>query len=185
MPCQVVMNVWGRKKKKQNEGVEIDRKGYFRKGQLGKTSRPKEQVSELRPCWSQAVNFADVQGKCVLPKEWAGAKALRQPCAWYGEPARKWVWLGWWWWGEVGQEVAGSQMLGLQLVLHNFPNKCTHALSFLSCSLLCPLPCQATRRKNREGKSTAKTQPWWASTIAITRKLQFSVVRGNKRTENG
>lgn len=177
--------MFGEGKKRQNEGVEIDRKGYFREGQLGKTSRPKEQVSELRPCWSQAVNFADVHGKYVLPKEWAGAKALRQPCAWYGEPARKWVWLGWWWWGEMDQEVAGSQMLGLQLVLHNFSNKCTHAFSFLSCSLLCPLPCQAMKMKNREGKSTAKTQPWWAATIAITMKLQFSVVRGNKRTENG
>jgi len=42
--------MFGEGKKKQNEGVEIDRKGYFREGQLGKSSRPKEQVSELRPC---------------------------------------------------------------------------------------------------------------------------------------
>ena len=44
------MNVWGREKKKQNEGVEMERKGYFRKGRVGKTSFSQEQAPELRPC---------------------------------------------------------------------------------------------------------------------------------------
>ena len=38
----------GKKKTKQNEGVESDRRGYFRKEQLGKANLSKEGASELR-----------------------------------------------------------------------------------------------------------------------------------------
>lgn len=59
---------------------------------------------------------------------------------------------------ETGQEATWGQMLGLQLVLQFLKQVQEQILTPLMFFFFL-LPCQATKRKNRKDKSTAKIQP--------------------------